>query len=340
MIKVRPRFAMTLIELLVVIAIIGVLVAMLLPAIQEARRAACRMQSANNLKQLGIALHNYAEAHGVLPPQGTTDSNYSYSVHAYILPYLDGEAAYNRINFNLPTTAGGGGSRTLLAEHTSIARSALSTFICPCDSRNPVFDASATYIGEVMGGTSYAVNAGTGNAANNYYDASVPNDGLFWKSSAVRFGAINDGLSKTMMMADQLLAPGSSSYTGDQPPQRQRWALNIAAGPPPSVGLTPPPSETTCGNVTVGSSWSGNRGSIWFIGAHHLNSFNTALPPNSAIPDCTGHGRGWFAARSNHVGGVNAVFADGAVAFLNDSMDLGVWQALSTRAGGEITDGL
>ncbi|WP_422929715.1 DUF1559 domain-containing protein [Singulisphaera sp. PoT] len=310
---------------MVVIAIIAVLIALLLPAVQAAREAARRAQCTNNLKQLGLALHNYESTFSALPP-GSLANPLVFSAQARLLPYLEQASLQNLLDFSVPpltsVTAGPGYDPAAIARNDSAARISLSVMLCPSDSSNRV-------PGSQYGGISYP--ACFGSAINGTASENDPNfgrprdgaDGVIVSRRCTRFAEITDGLSNTVVFGEQLLgdgvdtAPTSNDY--------RRRVIQLGGG-----------AQTTPTNCAAGSDWTGGRGEKWVWHANTL--YNHYYGPNSKSPDCHSSSRGWFltSARSAHVGGVNIALCDGRVQFVKDSIDLKIWRALSTRAGGEV----
>ena len=175
----------TLVELLVVIAIIGILIALLLPAVQAAREAARRIQCTNNLKQLALGMHNYTNTYGVFPGQAA-NSLYGYSVQAQLLPFVEQNNLKNLINFTQPLMLGGAnGSQVLNPLLAPVAAQVVPLFLCPSDAQSPVFTAYQTSPGQSYAGTNYVVCTGSG--LNTTYDDRVQPDGMFWWGSNVAF---------------------------------------------------------------------------------------------------------------------------------------------------------
>ncbi|HVK10041.1 MAG TPA: DUF1559 domain-containing protein [Gemmataceae bacterium] len=350
----HPRRAgFTLIELLVVIAIIAVLVGLLLPAVQKIRVAANRMSSANNLKQLGLALHNHEGTYGRFPgmmPAGPSNAtSFGFSVHAQLLPFIEQENLGRQIDFNQPLFVGAfpGPSFALNPAIAQAARTPVKTFLCPGDGQKPLFTTNSG--GGVHAGTNYVVNLGSGVAgpgatAVNGYDSRFPADGLFFYGPGEPVAGITDGTSNTLFMSQCLLgldANLTGSFATLSPDQRRRQVAalpgkGLYSGPTganPGYGASPPIQD---GDYLSATSFRGNRGGSWVWGNATANGFTAALPPNAPVPDGTAHGMGWLSARSPFPGGVNCALADGSVRFVRDSIALATWRALATRAGGEV----
>ncbi len=351
------RRGFTLIELLVVIAIIAILIGLLLPAVQKVRDAAARASDQNNLKQIALACHNFESANGRLPgyqpaPAGSSVASYGYSVHAFVLPYIEQEPLGK--TFDPHTHQLFFGTAPFGTFNPALAATAVTpvkTFLNPADGQDPV----CTIIsgGLPHAGTNYAANIGSGLDANdaannparsNGTDIRFPSDGLFWSGSRVKITEITDGTSNTLMFADILRGP-NASLTGTplsslSPEQRRRLYASASAGrsPAPTApgGLNPPLTEA---NALAAATWIGNRGGSWIWGQPYTNGFTAAMAPNSPTPDVSGHGQGWFTSRSPFAGGVNVALADGSVRNVRDSVAIATWRALATRAGGEVISG-
>jgi prepilin-type N-terminal cleavage/methylation domain-containing protein/prepilin-type processing-associated H-X9-DG protein len=324
------RRGFTLIELLVVIAIIGVLVALLLPAVQAAREAARRAQCANNLKQVGIGLNNYHFAMGSFPvgflypttpvPPTTSLLQYRWSALAQMAPYLEQANLFNALNFDLPLAyrpAGGGAFWPFYPANTTAMATHVTLFLCPTDG--------APAPSPDSGPTNYAFCSGDGSAGG---DATGAN-GTFILGPARSFDDIKDGSSTTVAASEQLLGitgPYTQTTPTPIPSPTARAFARVSAGP-----LT----DEACGGA--GAGWLFNKGAGWWDGNYLNTLYNHHATPNAARPDCvTYHNPGWKAARSLHPQGVNALFCDGHVAFTKDSVEPGVWRGLSTLAGGEV----
>ncbi|RUL89311.1 DUF1559 domain-containing protein [Tautonia sociabilis] len=309
------RRGFTLIELLVVIAIIGVLIALLLPAVQSAREAARRTGCVNNLKQLGLAMHNYHDLHQTLPP-GRVRSRVEglglvYSAFAQVLPQLDQGPLFDSINFNLNADRGIG-----LLENDTARRTRVATFLCPSDTTSD-FDE------EAQAPINYQMNAGTRHSVRD-------NSGLLFENSRVRFADIRDGTSQTALLSELSRGQGF----------RTNWVIELTDVPLVSY-------EQTCAPLHPGVPRA--RGNRWIYGAPNHTMYSHHRVPNDLLPDCrTGSPFGdrtnaiWDllaldgAARSFHPGGVHVLFADGSVRFIKDSISVQIWRPLGTRNGGEI----
>ncbi len=312
------RGGFTLVELLVVIAIIGVLVALLLPAVQAAREAARRTQCINNLKQLSLATLNFESAWSKFPSVGLSDqSQWAFSAQSQLLPYAENDNVRNLIDFTQPLTNGSGGSQTLNMVQQPAARTFIPFFLCPSDTSKKLYASN----GGQFAPLNYMVNMGVGNPLS---DLRVPNDGLFWYVSEVRMGDIRDGTSNTLLMSEALLGNDQQTSTVIDP--RRQYASFGGSGNP---ALT----DSYCASAT---RWSGNRGSGWIWGREFNTCFDTRRTPNAPITDCGVNGTGWYKASSQHSGGVNIARVDGSVTFIADNVDLLTWRAMSTRKGQEV----
>jgi prepilin-type N-terminal cleavage/methylation domain-containing protein/prepilin-type processing-associated H-X9-DG protein len=325
----RPAF--TLIELLVVIAIISVLIALLLPAVQAAREAARRAQCANNLKQIGLALHSYHASWESFPVgflyayQGASPASsplqYRWSALAQMAPNLELTNLSNALNFNFPIAykppAGGSAFWPYYPANTTAMATHVALFLCPSDGA----PAPATDSGPAR----YAFCAGDG---SNGGDATNAN-GAFILGPPQSVASISDGASQTAAASEQLLGiagPYTQTTPTPLPSPWTRAVAHAAAGP-----LT----DSACARAELG--WLLNKGTGWWDGNYLNTLYNHYLTPNAGRPDCTVyHNPGWKAARSGHPGGVNMLFCDGHVLFVKDSVDPRHWRALATRAHGEV----
>ncbi len=327
--KRRPGF--TLIELLVVIAIISVLIALLLPAVQAAREAARRIQCVNNLKQIGLGLHNYHTSwdcfpvgflyayQNVLPI--SSPLQYRWSVLVQMAPCLEQMNLYNALNFNFPIAhqppAGGSAFWPYFPANTTAMATQVALFLCPSDGAPP--PATGT------GPTNYAFCAGDGSGGGDATNA----DGAFILGLPQSVASLADGSSQTAAASEQLLGiagPYSQTTPLPVPSPWFRAMARVAAGPL---------SDPAC--ALAGSGWLLNKGSSWWDGNYQNTLYNHYLTPNAGRPDCiVYHNPGWKAARSFHPGGINLLCCDGHVIFVKNTIDPSIWQAIATRAGGEV----
>jgi len=304
------RRGFTLIELLVVIAIIAVLIALLLPAVQAAREAARRIQCTNNLKQIGLAMHNYEGTHGRLPSARTNSPHY-WSSLAQLLPQLEGSTLYNAINFD-HSTAPNSRNNFDMANTTAISFM-IPAYSCPSDRKQD-------RVTPDMGPTNYFAVAGTGTMAKD------SGNGLMFDGSQVRFAEIIDGLSNTSAFVESIKGNGQDATAPA--------AFDLLGHYKGGGGYTSTFTEAACDAI---AAYSGTRGSRWFHGSMSGGStVNHYWTPNSKKADCAGDTNGLYSARSFHPGGVEVLFGDGHVAFVKDSVSQATWWALATRNGGEV----
>lgn len=341
----------TLVELLVVIAIIGILVGLLLPAVQAAREAARRMSCSNNLKQLGLAMHNYESAHRKIPSNfsfGNSNSG-NFSIHAQMLPFMEQASLQNLLDFSQPMQVGCCPG-TLTPTFVVPAKTVLSFLRCPSDDGPDLYDIktlSGSGPVEQYSGNNYHINGGT--SVGTLYDSRLPTDGISWTNSAVRFAHITDGLSNTAAFSESLRGlPIQTAPAPTNGRERRRTYINVACTwksstvPPTQPGLangyqTPPdPKLFEAMTVAISRGWAGQRGAGWIHGREYYDTYNHYHNPNSDIPDMGTCGYGVFGARSNHPGGVQVVRCDGSVQFVSESIDLTSWRALGTRNGGDV----
>jgi prepilin-type N-terminal cleavage/methylation domain-containing protein/prepilin-type processing-associated H-X9-DG protein len=312
------RRAFTLVELLVVIAIIGVLVALLLPAVQAAREAARRSQCANNLKQIGLALQNHHAALEKFPPGRGAPSPRIFSPHAYLLQFMEQNALAAQIDldeapapFNTPTVSYDG------ARNKSAAISVATVLLCPSDALQ------GRVPGSEYAATNYAACAGSGSGVGSLTDA----DGVFFLGSDVRIKDITDGTSNTAAFSERPLGEGEGGAPGDA------GAMSRAILEFP---VATDPTESACASLGSGG-WNHDRGAKWIVGNYGNTLYNHALPPNAASWDCMNatQQKGRMTARSEHTGGVNLLYSDGSVASVQEDVEFAVWLAAATRSGEE-----
>ena len=353
------RRGFTLIELLVVIAIIAVLIALLLPAVLAAREAARRAQCVNNLKQFGLAMHNYHSSNDVFP-MGASQCYYNYgggqpcttwnnwSAHAMMLNFLEQSALYNAINFQVE----GRGSDAASAMNSTAYNAKIAVFICPSDPNGGRVNDNCYY-----GSVGPTTNAGSDVPPRNASPActspssySAPTSGVFAFRLAYGLRDITDGSSNTIAFSEgqagaesQTVRPGNmimgaglsgKAYFLNATPFQPLVLADLQICSNKYVG-------TNAGNISVG------HGHDWGIGGMGATLFNTIVPPNSpqyawsaCRTDCGGGCDGASMDHSNagsyHSGGANALMADGSVKFLKSSIAMNTYWALGTRAGGEV----
>lgn len=337
----RPNRGFTLIELLVVIAIIAVLIALLLPAVQQAREAARRTQCRNNLKQLGLALHNYADAYTCLPFMRWTSGTVYYNNHVNLalLPFVDQGPLYSQVS--TPLTVGATTYQPMGFLNAPYSwdtvyppwKQQVPGYLCPSD---PNVNQKYTNIGT----QSYRISLG--DSVNGVY-AGTSIRGIFGSASRTQLRDITDGTSNTIAFSER-----ANKNLGD--PNRILWGV---AGP---VDVSTP---AACLALNVGLYYPAGTGivrgadvpSMWSDGSPHCAGFTTVLPPNS--PSCTNSTNyvadSIISATSLHTGGVHCVMADGSVRFISANINsgnlsvapttaaspYGVWGALGTMSGNE-----
>jgi prepilin-type N-terminal cleavage/methylation domain-containing protein/prepilin-type processing-associated H-X9-DG protein len=362
----RGRRGFTLIELLVVIAIIGVLIALLLPAVQAAREAARRAQCTNNLKQIGLAMHNYHSTNNTFPMGGVPSRRIgdleiqgswgSWSAHALMLPFLEQVPIANATNFELVnlTDAGQGGFQA----NTTVTVSRINSFLCP---------SSPQFTGNIHGfplrapGNNYFASVG---ASMNQYGGPpwdwfrpLPNGMFQCMGEPISERDVLDGTSNTIAFSEWRIGDNNANRLSI--PQD---IINVGATYPPGTGenselLNMPLGganfnqwvRDTCAATAMSTVGNGdlNRsfmGRYWVQGLFASTLGNTLLPPNSNFPSCsivrwggdTDGSYGNFGMSSFHAGGANALFADGSVRFLKDTTNQVVIWALGTRDLGEV----
>ncbi len=321
-----PRKGFTLVELLVVIAIIGILIGLLLPAVQAAREAARRFSCANNLKQIGLALHNHELVRKCFP--SAYDSKvtaayptvasyyYRWSAFACLTPYMEQSVIYDKLNLDVPLLCAGViPPPSIHPDNVEWVKLEVPTFRCPSDPGRRISDH--------WGPTSYAVCFGSGRNGGKYTDS----DGLFYGDSHTKFADILDGTSNTVAISEAFISLGKPNET---------LATAIAAGETKYViaSTMGPLSDAICTDPARTTTYL--RGQAWADGGQTSSGYNHYLPPNSPWSDCSASNWGFRkAARSFHPGGVNVVLADGSVRFTSETIDLAIWNILGSRADGQ-----
>ena len=325
----HSRRAFTLVELLVVVAIIGVLVALLLPAVQMARESARRMACGNNLRQVGLGLQNFESTFKNFPPSArpvipnASGQFDGWSAQGQILPYLEQSNLFEKIDF----------SKSYTAQAWPIAPTRIPTYQCPSDP-NKKTRYNATSGQPEHFPLNYVVNLGTWFVFNPA--TREGGEGAFRPIEPLRPANIGDGLSNTLGLAE---CKGYNAY--------YRNAGNAS--------LSQPMPTSPASLCSLGGEFKTDSGHTeWVDGRAHQTGFTTIFPPNTKTICNVGgvnYDVDWnnqqegkstsvptFAAvtaRSYHANGIMAVLMDGSVQFMANSIDLGVWRALSTRDGGE-----
>jgi prepilin-type N-terminal cleavage/methylation domain-containing protein/prepilin-type processing-associated H-X9-DG protein len=349
------RRGFTLIELLVVIAIIAVLIALLLPAVQSAREAARRAQCMNNLKQLGLAIHNFENRFGQLPdgwgpvptaPNGPGNSGNSRpNWTALVLPELEQASLYNA--FNLQFDVNGN------AANDTSRRQQVATYLCPSDgaSARLAFSAGGPTMGRLnyfasIGGTaSQRAGSGNGEEANSSrlglfnvtINSTAPRGDANWQviSSSLKLAGITDGTSNTAAFSETRRSQIDYPYTsGFMVYSTSNTYIMSSSG---FDNFVPSPRCNNWDNSEV-TTRIAYRGLQYYRNLPQTSTYAHTNTPNTRNYDCGADNffASHTAARSYHPGGVNVCFADGSVRFIKDSINPTTWLALGTRAGGEV----
>jgi prepilin-type N-terminal cleavage/methylation domain-containing protein/prepilin-type processing-associated H-X9-DG protein len=311
------RSAFTLVELLVVIAIIGILVALLLPAVQFAREAARRMQCSSQLKQFGVAMHTYHDTLRTLPPGRTSKS---ISTHAHLLPFMEYQDFHRLIDFSQSSS----NAANAVARATKIP-----IFNCPSDRLDAVINGLA--------GTNYRACQGSGILWNGTavttpggtnYGIPAPN-GVFYEKSGTGFGEITDGLSNTAAFSEHIRGDSSNAIATDR----------MDTFGPKTHPTTPDQAMQDCQNLNwidlqyqnvsdVGVPWlEGYHSTTIYFHVSGPNKRSCMFPPGLIATT----------ANSNHPNGVNLLMCDGSVRFVQNMVNLQTWRRIGSRDGNEAT---
>ena len=305
---VLRRRAFTLIELLVVIAIIAILIGLLLPAVQKVREAAARAQCINNLKQIGVALHNYHSSYNTFP---VGSNQLGFTVISQLLPYIEQNNLYNQINFMVSATN---------AANSGPTGTTIKILLCPSDQ---------IYLPPAgLGGNNYFANYGT---AIQFFQPSTVANGVFAlrDTTGISVLGITDGTSNTAAFSELKKGDFNNAVYGPAD-----WLNASSLGAP----TTADQADAMCQGINTA-----NLGYQWLsAGGEWLNDSNTGTAythvglPNSI--NCGFPATLTFDvnASSYHIGGVNVLLCDGSVRFITSTISLPTWRALGTRAGGEV----
>ncbi|MHC4880451.1 MAG: DUF1559 family PulG-like putative transporter [Planctomycetota bacterium] len=319
----KRRKGFTLIELLVVIAIIAILVALLLPAVQSAREAARRMQCKNNLKQIGLAMHNYHGVHGTMPMSFAVDYNTpggEWSVHARLLPYVDEANLFMQIDLSQPYSSGDSAS-------LGVATTRVPMYLCPSEPNDRVRLDSAGQ--QIHYPTNYGFNAGGWFTWSNA--SRQIGTGVFHPNRGMRLADITDGTSSTLACSEV-----------------KTFTPYLRDGDGASASI-PAPSAVS----GLGGSFKTNSGHTeWVDGRVHQTGFTAVFGPNTVVAhsssgedydidftncreekSCSGETFAAVTSRSHHSGVVQSLLCDGSARSISDTIDLNVWRGLGTRDG-------
>src|SRR5262249_51487456 len=329
--RVISRVAFTLIELLVVIAIIAILIGLLLPAVQKVREAAARAKCSNNLKQLGLAAHNYESTFGTLPPgagptpKNNPGANSRASVQAVILGYVEQANVYNLFDFTQDVNAHANNANARVQQ--------VPFYLCPSDPSGADQGGAgkSNYFGNI-GAQAYVAGSQTSPLGGLFY--YIPKIGAQFDPKGFKITEVTDGTSNTAMFSEIRRGRNTS---GSSDPQDVRF---VAFSNLPTDDLTPPAACTS------------NNPSLRYEGLQYYrnliptNLYNHTRTPNSKDGDCVDTNKrsgdtgtlfaGHVTARSYHSGGVNVSMGDGSVRFVRDSISIENWRAMGPRANGDL----
>jgi prepilin-type N-terminal cleavage/methylation domain-containing protein/prepilin-type processing-associated H-X9-DG protein len=353
------RRGFTLIELLVVIAIIGVLVALLLPAVQAAREAARRSQCTNNLKQIGLALHNYHSVHDIFPQGGSVNMSdqpggfqyYSWnnwSVQSMLLPFMEQQPLYNRANFNWAVWHDGRAGTGYFV-NTTVYNMRVAVLLCPSDPRSGRSSINS-YMASV-GPCTQSASMASINATTGQRTGGAGSPGLFAYVDAYGIRDCIDGTSNTIAFSEVVV--GNVSNNLRQPGNGMVGITNPGGAVQTDLSAFPAYAQAfiaACDakwqSATPLTDFKNSLGTRWAMGSMGWSLFSTIMPPNARSPktwgscrldcaNCGVDGSQMVNASSYHSGGANCVMGDGSVRFVKDSTRMPIWWALGTKGNGE-----
>jgi prepilin-type N-terminal cleavage/methylation domain-containing protein/prepilin-type processing-associated H-X9-DG protein len=315
----RIRSAFTLVELLVVIAIIGVLVALLLPAVQAAREASRRSKCQNNLKQIALACHNYESTYQTIPPGDMSPNRGNALVR--LLGFIEQSNKYSQVDWSVDLNTH--------ANNAPARAQDVAVFLCPSDPGQGRFTVTVAGAAEPVGRTNYLANVGD----VGWFRSTR---GPFYFGTAVRFAEFTDGLSNTALFAEVRRGPvaGTDPVSGpDDKLVSTRVPFSTWDGNLPANDNTPP---TECENRSLLTlKYTGGQ---YYRGLLSTGFYTHTVPPNYKGRDCirdVGFDKGHYAARSYHPGGVNVAMGDGSVKFVAETINMANWRAAGSKGGGE-----
>ncbi len=362
----RPA-GFTLIELLVAIAIIAVLIALLLPAVQAAREAARRIQCVNNLKQIGLAIHNYIASYEALPPGGfpayiPTQNNGNNScpgVHARLLPYIEQSALYNALNWSLPVINDVAPSTYGPYANSTVSITRIGTFLCPSDSPPNwnLSSASQPLPNYRAPGNNYFASVGSSLEFASRQTSGPPNGPFSYVGEigkTMRLSDLTDGTSSTIGFGEWRVGDGNSSlisipsdvvFVGKLPAGTARNNGTLSMPNPVLVASFPTWLQTcTTAQQLDRTNHTSALGEAWIFDICGVSFGNVLQPPNPKFPNCDSstvasnslQNPGMWGLSSHHPGGANVVFLDGSVKFLKDTISPPTLWALGSYGQGEI----
>lgn len=341
----NKRLGFTLVELLVVIAIIGVLIALLLPAVQQAREAARRMQCTNNLKQLGIAFHNYHDTYKTLPAMNYRPSGKNpylgYGAMVRILPFIEQGNLYDQ----LQVTSLNFGRDWADGNNAAVRQTEIDAYRCPSDSNYPSNPSAGSW--HDGPGSNYGVSFGSSRS----WSSVANQNGMFrgpigWDGTSetggkpeMGFNGVTDGLSNTLMVSEHLVGDDNDNVLANGNTSEPREASDVSWNQYPTQAEINSFGQT-CQGVTA---HNGTNGQHWIMSLPTQTALNTVAPPNWKYPNCQTSGSGIasdrdgvYAPRSRHPGGVVCAAGDGSTKFVTETIDLTTWQSFGGRNDGKV----